>query len=435
MKKLFILFILIVYPFTNLFADDIDNQMQGILSDLSAKYLEKHPVKTDKFGLAVLPFENKSQAAIDASIGETIREALSRIVVRSNVFYLVDRDIVEQSMKEMELSMTGAVKDNDIIKAGNLAGVRVFLCGTVTEERDSFVINARLVDVETGIVVAVTKGEIPANRLMEKREQFAYEYISQYGLGINSQFAFAPMIKTPRDGSMTTVLDVFMNYRPYLWLNFKLGITFFNMTYTKEEVGLASKLYPNASDHESANSYNEFNSSVMHVKNADISEFGPYFGFDINWTPRQFFSLGFGAAISMITPVIENVYNNGWVWDASADPNNDGTSEGDFKHIEGFIVEQHLDPVTMFRFEIKPQFFVSPRFTVGLYFAYLYSTPLNVSRTTINSEYTISNQFTVNEEMEKKYMGLKAESLGLGHNIEDVKLQGPMIGFSLNFFF
>jgi len=428
MRRLCIFFLFCILSTINLYADDLDKSMQNLLGDLASAYSDKKPLKANKYGIAILPFEEKSSAAASHSLGETVREALSRVTVRSNVFFLVDRETVSKSMEEIELSMTGAVNDSEVIKAGNLAGVNVFLRGTITEEAGKFIITARLIDVETGVVSAIAKAEIKTESLIEKQRQYAYEYISQYGLGINTQLSFAPHIKSPRDNAFTSIVDAFVNYRPYLWLNFKLGITYFNMNYMGEENGIAPQMYPLGTTHSTATNYSSFQTAEFHVKDAAISELGPFGGFDINWTPFQFLTVGFGFSMSSITPTILNVYNNGWVW-------LDNGGAGELYQINGFIIETHLEPIEMFRLEVKPQFFISPRFTVGLYLAYMYSTPLKVSRTTINSDYTTSYQFSPNNEMAAKYMGLTGETYGLNHNITDVKLNSMLYGISINFFF
>ncbi len=436
MKKTAIILLLILASAVNVYANDIDKKMESLLSELAVKYVEKHPAGVSKYGLIILPFEEKSAYAEKHSLGETVREGISRVTVRSNVFFLIDRETLSLSMKELELSMSGVVNDNEMVKAGNLAGAKVFLRGTITEEGGKFVITARLVDIETGVVAVIAKTEIESDALIEKQRQFAYEYIAQYGLGINTQFSLVPHITSPRDGAFGSAIDVFVNYRPYLWLNFKLGVTYFSMTYTAEENGFATQMYPLCSTHSGVSNYGSFENYGFHAKNADISEVGPYIGLDYNWTPYQFFTIGFGLSMSMITPNIINVYNNGWVWiDDDDDPENNTASNGTLKQINGFIIEQQMEPVAMFRFEIKPQLFISPRFTIGLYLAYMYSTPMKVSRTTINSEYTISKQFSPNEEMHQKYMGLNANTYGINHNVEDVKLNSMMYGLSFNFYF
>ncbi len=194
-----------------LYADDVDVKMNEIITELSQQYVSNGGMVLVRQGIAVLPFKEELGAGEKNGIAETVREAVSRGLLSSNVFVLVDRDTLEYSMKEMELSMTGMVDDASLVKAGKLSGIKVFLRGTVTKRGDLYVVNARLVDAESGRVVAAAKREISSGSLKDKKEKYAYEYISQYGLGINYQLSFGPHIKSPRPESMFMVNDIYVN--------------------------------------------------------------------------------------------------------------------------------------------------------------------------------------------------------------------------------
>jgi len=88
-------------------------------------------------------------------LGNTVREVISRRVITSAVFYLIDRDNLQATLKEMELSLTGLVKDDEILRVGKLAGVQVFIAGSISELKDNFVINTKIIDCETGEIVGV----------------------------------------------------------------------------------------------------------------------------------------------------------------------------------------------------------------------------------------------------------------------------------------
>ncbi len=423
MKRLsaLLLFLLTALP---LMADDTDEKMSELLFLLTRQHVQENPVTIAKQGVAILPFMEASEAAKKKGLGETVREALSRMVSRNTKFFLIDRETLRSSIKEMELSMSGMLKDSDLVKPGQMAGVKVFLRGSITDGNGGFVVNARLVNVATGRVTATAKIELPKEQLLAKREQFAFENIAQYGLGINFQTSYGPHIKSPRSGHMFMVLDAFVNYRPWLWLNFKLGVSYYSLSYNNEETAPVTVMYPGNTDVATfaAAGYD------VHPKDCTMSEIAPYIGADFNWTPLTFFTLGIGVSMGMYTPSIEQVYNNILI-------DNDTTTAVNIVDSGGGIIRQEMESVVTFRVELKPQFFISPRLTLGVYLAFMYTTPFKISRTTINNEYTISDQFTDNQALQEKYLNLNYKIFGAGHDVTDLKLITALYGISVNFYF
>jgi len=431
MKRLIIFLLAFTVCSGPALANNMEKSMRAMIEDLSRQYVQKYPVTVTRRGIAVLPFEEKSEQAEKHGLGETAREALARELGRSAAFFLVDRESLNASLKEQELSMTGLVKEADMIKAGDVAGVQVFLRGTVSEAAGKFIINARLIDAATGRVAATSVAEIESDLLIEKQKQYAYEYIAKYGLGVNFQTSMAPHIDSPRPNAHFSVTDAFINYRPRLWLNFKLGISYYMLRYGTEETKPAADLFPdllNVGDRDyTSNDYQ------VHAKNGDMSEIAPYLGVDFNWSPATCFTLGIGVSAGFYSPDFTHIYNGLFTYDDEVDGTLD--SYQDIKDAGGFIIEQEMGNVFTFRAELKPQYFISPRFTVGLYLAFMYTTPLRLQRATINSEYTISDMFSPNEDLDEKYLGINPKVLGIGHNIQDLKLISMLYGISLNFYF
>ena len=164
-----------------------------------------------------------------------------------------------------------------------------------------------------------------------------------------------------------------------------------------------------------------------------MQEVAPYIGADFNWTPLTFFTLGIGVSMGIYTPSIEQVYNNILIdTDITIGGGNDTVTVADSG---GGIIRQEMESVFTFRVELKPQFYISPRLTLGVYLAFMYTSPLKVSRTTINNEYTISDQFTDNEDLQEKYLDLNYKIFGAGHDVTDLKLITALYGISINFYF
>ena len=61
--------------------------------------------------------------------------------------------------------------------------------GSVTEEQDDFLINIRLVEVETTSLVAASQARIPQADLIKEGNRIAYEYIMANGIGVSAQMS------------------------------------------------------------------------------------------------------------------------------------------------------------------------------------------------------------------------------------------------------
>ncbi len=400
-----------------------ETEIQRTFEALSRDYSVRHPHIVIKKGLAVLPFKEESSSAKKAGVGNTVRELISKQIANSTIFYLVDRDTLQESFKEQRLALSGLIDEKTAIEAGNTAGISVFITGSVSELGKEFQITIKIIDVETSEVAGIQTIKKPVNLLVSERDKLAFEYISQYGLGINFQQSYALSIKSPRPDYTFTISDVYVNYRPRLWLNFKLGISYLSLDYREEGTFPAVNMQPDIT------SASNFDNPNISVNPASIEMPTIYSGVDLNWTPTRKINIGFGYSFSGGTPVLEQQYNALLVdVDGSYDTAGVGT------------IVQRFFPVVINRFEIKPQFFISPRMTIGLYFAYMLSGYLEVDKTTIYDDYSVrpwtgDEPSAYEQDLRDKYYNVSPFLLGNGHNVEGISFTGFMYGISFNFYF
>ncbi|MCP4132185.1 MAG: hypothetical protein GY754_14535 [bacterium] len=426
--------LLVSYLWTSsAYADAVDSKMQMIFTVLVNKYSQEQPPGPIKKGLSVLEFKEESDDAIGYGIGNTIREVLARKVVTSRNFYLIDQDTVEKSLKEIELSQSGLVDDSQVVEAGKRIGVEVFITGSVSELNDNFVISVKIIDVASGKVIALEQAVIPKKELMDKRKKFAFENIEQYGLGINFQFSYAFLIKSPRNDYTLFVADTFLNYRPFLWLNVKMGVSYLALNYPRLATA-AYTVYPDLRTRATALGTSVYETWEIQANDTSMNMVGPYIGADYNWTPSPYFTVGVGVAVNYLpNPVMIQKFDDGLTYTASpAAINRSG----------GFEIEQEFESTFNVRLELKPQYFFSPRMTVGLYLAYIFSPDLSLSKTTIDNDLTLyewdDNWGSGNADAtarREKYFSISRKYFGANQDVEDIALHGFIMGLSFNFYF
>src|SRR5271157_3320783 len=98
--------------------------------------------------ILVYPFAymgDKQYSWIAAGMTDTVISDLNKIKDVS-VFTEADR---QKAVKEMELGMTGLIKESDIVKVGNIMGANMIFIGSLQVEGGSIRVNAKLVNVET----------------------------------------------------------------------------------------------------------------------------------------------------------------------------------------------------------------------------------------------------------------------------------------------
>ena len=118
--------------------------------------------------ISLLPIVNSTSEFIntDALFGEQIMEAI--INSGSGVFEFVDRNLINESLKEAELAADGLISQNEATRLGRMAGVTLLMSGELTSIRSTdrktdqryYKLSLRLVDTERNTVVWISSEDI-----------------------------------------------------------------------------------------------------------------------------------------------------------------------------------------------------------------------------------------------------------------------------------
>ncbi|MGE5623495.1 MAG: CsgG/HfaB family protein [Methanocella sp.] len=134
----------------------------------------------DEISVAVMPFEDvKINQWWDGNwdIGDQFSVLVTDALVGKGKFKVMERTRLAEIMAEQRLQVSGAVDESTAVQLGKLLGVRLMVLGSVTEFRQSGAtglsfgqfglglqqastkLSARLVDVQTGQILAASKGD------------------------------------------------------------------------------------------------------------------------------------------------------------------------------------------------------------------------------------------------------------------------------------
>lgn len=113
---------------------------------------KSEPHKSDII-IAILPFNNNSPDKSLDSTGVALADLISAQLASKKGFKLVERQRIEDILKEMKLGQTGMIDQNTAIQVGKMLGANVMGFGSFSTLGKKVLLTMRLVKVETGEIV------------------------------------------------------------------------------------------------------------------------------------------------------------------------------------------------------------------------------------------------------------------------------------------
>lgn len=127
------------------------------IEDLTGKLQKQLGEKDMK--IAVLEFSYADGR--DSSGGKIIQERIITSFSQNKDFTLIERSILEKVLGELRLGASGAVKESDIKKIGEIAGADYVLSGTLNDIGDGKTeVNARVIETASARVLAGARCEV-----------------------------------------------------------------------------------------------------------------------------------------------------------------------------------------------------------------------------------------------------------------------------------
>ena len=121
MKRLSIAVILLVVA-SSAYANSIDRRVQALLDDLAKKYLLTQDTLVSKKTVTVIEIRNISPLAEKNYVGEAVAERIKTAIQDSLVFAYVDRELLEEALEEIELSLSDLTEGGAVEVLGESLG-------------------------------------------------------------------------------------------------------------------------------------------------------------------------------------------------------------------------------------------------------------------------------------------------------------------------
>jgi TolB-like protein len=103
-------------------------------------------------------------------VAKYLQEDLTSLLVDSGQFSVVERSKLGTILEEIQLGQTGTIDPTTAQKAGKLIGAEIILTGTLVASENEWIVNLRMVNTETGLIVSAIHKMGPFHEL--KTEAF-----------------------------------------------------------------------------------------------------------------------------------------------------------------------------------------------------------------------------------------------------------------------
>lgn len=165
-----------------------DSQSQEQINALTLKLVETYQAKsvhTEMKKVAILPLDDLTPRLQQGQIGRAVSEMLIQSFSKSSLFQVIERDKLGSIFKELALNASGGIAPEDAKRIGRISGADFLLLGSVAEAEQQLLTQARLVDVETGEIIAAESIYVDKSALIKEAEGFSYKKIwgGVYALG------------------------------------------------------------------------------------------------------------------------------------------------------------------------------------------------------------------------------------------------------------
>ncbi len=145
------------------------------LGPIEEAYIQKQPVgsqqektesqpEVEPIKIAILELDSLDRTGRQDPIGRMISEFLTTSAVESKRFDVVERSLLDKVMKELELGQSGLIEEGKAREIGRMVGASTILTGSVSRMGNTLRIDVRLIDVESGKILAaaneLTEGDL-----------------------------------------------------------------------------------------------------------------------------------------------------------------------------------------------------------------------------------------------------------------------------------
>ena len=144
----------------------LETSPSGIVGQLDglAKKLLQEPKAGSKATYAFLDLTTDNKNSL---VEKYITDALIEAVFNTGKVKIIERSNIEKIIAEQKFQSSGLVNETQAANIGNIAGVEYVCYGTIKEIEGGYTVNARVVDVETAEICAMSRMNITKDSYLQ----------------------------------------------------------------------------------------------------------------------------------------------------------------------------------------------------------------------------------------------------------------------------
>lgn len=174
-------------------------------------------VRAQAASLAIFPLSGFAVGEDGAALASSLRDMLLTEFASNTKLKMIDRGSVDQLLKSQQLSLSGKLKDEDVMRVGQLLGAQYGIAGGITFDKTSARIDLRVVDIETGEITHPFKEKVPRDKFLDLVEKVAAEYgdlklkprAVEVEVPVSSAFAYSRGLDYEKRGQKTKAAEMF----------------------------------------------------------------------------------------------------------------------------------------------------------------------------------------------------------------------------------
>jgi TolB-like protein len=144
---------------------DMDSKLDTLANDLAAK-ITGNMAEKEVIRVAIMQFPDLKNNFTD--LGAYISEELLTRFSNFKKFEIIERQRLDQVVKEHKFNTSGLVDPNTVVDLGKILGVQAIITGSISDLGDCVKINSRFIVIETGVSRAGKGVEIKKDNRINK---------------------------------------------------------------------------------------------------------------------------------------------------------------------------------------------------------------------------------------------------------------------------
>ena len=139
-------------------------------------------IKGEKVKIGIIEFQSLNEEAKKDNLGKIVSEMLTTSFVNSESFKIIEREQLQKVVQEFQLSQSGIIDTSYAKQIGKITGADAIVTGSVTKIGNDLRLDARIIDVESGIILTAEKsvGKVDLKSIGMMTDQIVANLVNKF---------------------------------------------------------------------------------------------------------------------------------------------------------------------------------------------------------------------------------------------------------------